>query len=48
LPTAGDEDIGAFLDKELSGGETDSAAAAGNDRDFSSELRHVFDPSRSV
>jgi hypothetical protein len=40
----GDEDVGAFVDELLRGRKADAAIAAGNERDFSVKLAHLFLP----
>jgi hypothetical protein len=40
LATAGDEDVGAFLDEELGGSQANSCCAAGDDCHFALQLTH--------
>src|SRR5271155_3610705 len=42
LATAGNKDVGAFLDEELGGGQTDSRSASGDDCHF--VLQPTHDP----
>src|SRR6202795_375265 len=45
LPATGDEDLRAFRNKALRGGEADAAVASGYDRNFPFELAHDIAPS---
>jgi hypothetical protein len=41
LPSAGDKDVGAFLDESLRDGLPDAAASAGDDGNLSVQSGHV-------
>jgi hypothetical protein len=41
LSPAGDEDVGAFGDEPLRGGQANAATSAGDDGDLSRQSRHV-------